>query len=267
MKSIQKVVLLSDDDTSSVGILFLSALERALTNKRIAVWHQRVLMKQNLPEAVERFDKIPLEIKPDLLIVADFACIKMQSEQEEPFYNNFEMPVIHLLFRRPWEYGTFMIWRSNFTTRYYCVQKEDTQFIRRYYPRLLNVAALDAGVWNCDGEIVSGRNVGTKEEVSIQCGNLPEYLITIGGLWQKEKQRYPDVSDDRTLENCLAKIGFECTQEEFLDILYLMVSVFASYHLQQDGMPQAKVEVLEGSMAFTQQIDDFLNLDFPVSLL
>lgn len=267
MKSIQKVVLLSDDDTSSMAILFLDALEKALTGKGIAVWHQRVLMKQNLSEAVEQFDKIPFIIKPDLLIVADFACIKMQSEQEEPFYNNFEMPVIHLLFRRPWEYGTFMIWRSNFTTRYYCMMQGDVEFVREYYPRLLNVAALDAGIWNCDEKIVSSRNVGSKEEVLKQCENLPEYLKTIGSLWQKEKQLHPAISDERVLKSCLAQIAFECTQGEFLDILYLMAPVFAGYYLQRDEVPQEEVKVQEGSTAFAQQMDDFLKLDFPVSLL
>ena len=267
MNNIQKIVLLSDDDTSSVGLLFFDALETFLTGQGIAVWHQRILTGQNMLEAVEQFDKIPLEIEPDLLIVADFACIKMQSEIEEPFYNNFEMPVVHLLFRRPWEYETFMIWRSNFTTRYYCILEEDAEFIREYYPRLLNIAALDANIWNCDAKTVLSMNGVTRKEIQTQCENLPEYLKTIGVLWQKEKQLQVKVSDAGALHKCLAKIGFACTQKEFLDILYSMKAVFVWYNLQQNGMQQEKVDVLKDSHDFASQILEFLNLEFPVSLL
>ena len=98
MKEIQKIVLLTDETTSSVGRLFFEKLAGIFRRQGKQVTTLPVRTDQNLAEAVYRFDEIS-RIKPDLLFVADFACIRMQSAEEEPMYNNLGIPTIHILFR------------------------------------------------------------------------------------------------------------------------------------------------------------------------
>lgn len=278
MKEVHRVVLLSDDATSRLGLLILEQIKELLYAKGIEVWHQRILLAENVAEAIYQFDRISLELKPDLLIVADFACIKMQSEQEEPFYNNFAIPVVHLLFRRPWEYEAFMVWRCNFTTRLYCLQERDVFFIRTYYPRVPNVLALpdDLFLRGNDANALPGSSGNWKiawlysrqdyKEQRQVCCQMPEYMRTIHKCWEKELKDDPELYEAEAMEKCLMKLGIDSSREEFLDIMYLMRTIFPCHaygELGVESVPTVNVrkEVLH------RYVVELLNLDFPISLL
>ena len=109
MKQINKIVILSDENTTLIGRQFGKLAKKLLQQRKIEVYDLTLNITENIADAVYQFDRIGLEINPDLLIVTDFACIGMQSQEEEPLYNDMTIPVIHVLFRRPWEYHTFMI--------------------------------------------------------------------------------------------------------------------------------------------------------------
>lgn len=265
MKEIRKIILLTDETTSSVGRLFFEKLAGIFRRQGKQVTTLPVRTDQNLAEAVYRFDEIS-RIKPDLLFVADFACIRMQSAEEEPMYNNLGIPTIHILFRRPWEYEVFMIWRCDFTTRIYCLLEEDVPYIRTFYPRLLNVSALDQGLWDMDAKAVCYAKEGAWEELLQAYEGLPAYMKTIAGIYEKIKNRETQIGDAQAMQMCLAEISFTCTAAEYMDILYMMRHVFALFFQKQTGIREYRMPQMDWE-ALKQQGEEFLLLDFPVTLL
>lgn len=145
--------------------------------------------------------------------------------------------------------------------------EEDAELIQEYYPQLLNVSCLEAEIWNLDAGAVCYMNGLPYEERLRQCDGLPEYLKTIRTYWQMEKEKQKDCPDARAMRLCLDRIGFACNKKEFLDIMYLMQPVFAVNYLEQNGIPQEGTAVDKHAGAFEAQVDEFLQLDFKISLL
>lgn len=266
MKSINKIVLLSDEKTSLTGRSFFASMQKQLEERHLKVWNLALSLESDIANAVYQFDRIALEIQPDLLIVADFACIKMQSPEEEPFYNNMTIPVIHLLFRRPWEYDVFMVWRSNFIDRYYLLVSEDVKHIREYYKRVPNITHFEDGLWNQEEKLVCYSGQYTMQQAESIYQNLPGYMKTIAERWCAIMEREPYMADTDGLKQCLREIGFDCSDSEYLDILYMMQGAFSLYYYKKNR-EMAVEEIQIQTDILQKQIDEFLNLDFKVSLL
>lgn len=265
MRQINKIVLLSDENTTVVGKDFLEHIQAQLEMNGLQVWRIDVNLKNNLADAIYQFDRISLEIKPELLVVADFACIKMQSPEEEPFYNNMSIPVIHLLFRRPWEYEVFMIWRSNFIDRYYCLVPEDVSYVRVFYQRLPNVKHFWDGLWNAEEKQVCYQGQYRKEELVQAYQELPDYIKTIAKRWAAMMRQNNGLSDAEGLRQCLKEIGFDCSEAEYQDIVYMLRYVFALYNYECHQKGIGDIHIREDVMR--QQMEEFLDLDFEISLL
>lgn len=265
MKEIQKIVLLTDETTSSVGRLFFKSLAIHLEEKGKNITILNIDLNQNVGKAIYQFDEIK-RIQPDLLCVADFACIRMQSAEEQPMYVDMGIPTIHFLFKRPWEYEVFMIWRCDFTTRFYCLLEEDVPYIRTFYPRLLNISALDPALWNMDAKAVCYAMEGSWEELMQAYEELPAYMKTIAGIYEKIKNREMQTGDAQAMQMCLSEISFTCTAAEYMDILYMMRHVFALFYQKQTGIREYRMPQIDGE-ALKRQGEDFLSLDFPVTLL
>lgn len=266
MNCVKKIALLSDENTTQTGKEFLEYAKGFLEKRDMTVWSLALRLDLDIADAVYQFDRISLEIKPDLLIVADFACIRMQSPEEEPFYNNMTIPVIHLLFRRPWEYDVFMIWRCNFTTRCYCLVPEDVWHIRTFYRRVPKVKRFLAGLWTAEEKMVCYEGQYLPEELYPAYDSLPDYMKTIAKRWMAIMERNELLTDEEGLKQCLQEIGFVCSEEEYLDILYMMRGVFPLYYKEHhqktsDGVFQIEESVMQ------QQLDEFIDLDFEISLL
>ena len=266
MKQVNKIVLLSDENTSKVGLNFIERTEKLLEERGFAVYSLRIRPMQDIADAIYQFDRIDLEIKPDLLIVADFACIKMQCPEEEPFYNNMAIPVVHVLFRRPWEYEVFMIWRCNFINRCYCLVPEDVEHILTYYRRVPNVKKLQEGLWDAEPRAVCyGEH--TRQELEEKYELLPDYMKTIAKRWMAIMRRKEGMSEEVGVKQCLQEIGFACNEAEYLDILYMMQSVFPLYykecHRNEEG--GALFTIQEEIMH--RQLEEILQIEFEVTLL
>lgn len=265
MKQVNKIVLLCDENTSQAGLAFMEAAEKILEKKGLIVHSLMIRPTEDIMDAVYQFDRIDLEIAPDLLIVADFACIKMQSPEEEPFYNNMTIPVVHVLFRRPWEYEVFMIWRCNFINRCYCLVPEDVEHIRTYYRRVPNVKKLRDGLWRAEPKAVCYAEY-EKEQLEQNYHVLPDYMKTIAKRWRVIMEQNENLSDEEGVRQCLQEIGFTCNESEYLDILYMMRSIFPLYYKechQNEG--EALSVIQEENLKL--QMDEFLQVDFEVSLL
>lgn len=265
MRQVKKIVLLSDENTSKAGLHFFEITKNLLEKKGLQVHNLMVRPMQDIADAIYQFDRIALEIKPDMLIVADFACITMQSPEEEPLYNNMSIPVVHVLFRRPWEYNVFMIWRCNFIDRFYMLVPEDVVHVRNYYPRVRNVRLLREGLF-CE----NARTIWSMEyDESVLEQNylaLPDYMKTIAERWNAIMEQSGDDREEEGLKRCLREIGFACSEAEYLDILYIMRSVFPLYYMKHHGEIK-KHDVVMQENIMGEVLEDFLNTDFPVSLL
>lgn len=183
MKQINKIVILSDENTTLIGRQFGKLAKKLLQQRKIEVYDLTLNITENIADAVYQFDRIGLEINPDLLIVTDFACIGMQSPEEEPLYNDMTIPVIHVLFRRPWEYHTFMIWRCNFIDRFYILVPEDVSHVRKYYHKILNVKSLKEDLFGSDVRDIWSMEHDEKilEQIYI---TLPDYVKVLGERWK-----------------------------------------------------------------------------------
>lgn len=266
MKKINKIVLLSDEQTSKTGRNFLKDMQKLMEDMHLQVWHLALNLEEQIADAVYQFDRIALEIQPDLLIVADYACIKMQSPEEEPFYNNMTIPVIHLLFRRPWEYDVFMIWRSNFINRHYTIIPEDAEYIREFYPRVPNVKTFLPNLWNQAERMVCYSGQYTKLQIKQCYQNLPAYMKTIAERWRMIMERESYQTDTEAVKQCLKEIGFVYSAAEYQDILYMLQSAFVLHYYERYGEAEAgKIQIHKEIMQ--EQIEEFLNLDFRISLL
>lgn len=266
MKNVTKIVLLSDEKTSRTGRNFFASIQKLMEERHLQVWNLALNLEADIANAVYQFDRIALEIQPDLLIVADFACIKMQSPEEEPFYNNMTIPVIHLLFRRPWEYEVFMIWRCNFIDRYYTLIQEDVNHIRKFYPRIPDVKPFQKGLWNQEEKLVCYSGQYTMQQAESIYQGLPGYMKTIAERWCAIVEREPYMADTDSLQQCLREIGFDCSASEYLDILYMMQGAFSLYYYNKHGEVNMEKIQMQADI-LQQQIDEFLNLDYKVSLL
>lgn len=265
MKQVNKIVLLSDEDTSKTGLAFMASAKKLLEEKGLEVHSLMVRPMENIADAIYQFDRIDLEIKPDLLIVADFACVKMQSPEEEPIYNNMTIPVVHVLFRRPWEYDVFMIWRCNFINRCYLLVPEDVAHVRTYYPRVPNVKKLREELWRAEPKAVCYGEY-EKERLEQSYNDLPDYMKTIAKRWASIMERKNGLTEEEGIKYCFKEMGFTCSDREYLDILYMMQCVFPLYYKERhreehDGAVGIREEVLR------QQLEEFLDIDFEVSLL
>lgn len=265
MKQVNKIVLLCDENTSQAGLAFMASSKEILEKKGLIVHSLIVKPTEDIMDAVYQFNRIDLEISPDLLIVADFACIKMQCPEEEPFYNNMAIPVVHVLFRRPWEYEVFMVWRCNFINRCYCLVPEDVEHIRTYYRRVPNVKRLQEGVWSAEPRAVCYAE-HEKEQLERNYNALPDYMKTIAGRWKAIMEREKNLSEEEGVRQCLQEIGFDCNASEYLDILYMMKDIFPLHYREcrqkeTEGLPVIQQENLE------QQLEEFLQTDFEISLL
>ena len=264
MKQINKIVILSDENTTLIGRQFGKLAKKLLQQRKIEVYDLTLNITENIADAVYQFDRIGLEINPDLLIVTDFACIGMQSQEEEPLYNDMTIPVIHVLFRRPWEYHTFMIWRCNFIDRFYILVPEDVSHVRKYYHKILNVKSLKEDLFGSDVRDIWSMEHDEKilEQIYI---TLPDYVKVLGERWKAIMDQKKTSGEEDTLQRCLTEIGFVCSDEEYLDILFMMQSVFLLYHKIQHPVDQKKVVLQEAVME--TMLDEFLNTEFQVSLL
>lgn len=265
MKQINKVVILQDENITSVGRMLSVLVKKKLDAEKKETNIITVNVTENIADAVYQFDYIQLEIKPDLLIVSDFACIKMQSPEEEPLYNNMTIPVVHILFRRPWEYDVFMVWRTNFTDRFYVLIPEDVAYIKKYYRRLLNVKRLKECLFEQDVREVWAAQY-KKEECEGLYSLMPDYMRTLAKNWQIIKMQNQELSDEQVMEKCLSEIGFSCSDEEYLNILYLMRSAILLYYKDEyKDITDDKIRINESVL--NDIVEDFLRTDFPVSLL
>ena len=264
MKQINRIVILSDENTTEPGIRFAELAKKLLQQRNVEVYDLKVNITENIADAVYQFDRIGLEIKPDLLMVMDFACIGMQSPEEEPLYNNMSIPVIHVLFRRPWEYHAFMVWRCNFIDRFYTLIPEDVSHIRTYYRRILNVKSLKEGLFAQDVRDVWSMEYDGKllEQMYV---TLPDYVKVLADRWRAVMDQKIVSGEEAALQRCLQEIGFVCSDAEYLDILYMMQSVFLLYHKSHDLGDQEKIVLQEAVMETV--LDEFLNTGFQVSLL
>ncbi len=264
-KTIEKIVLLTDDSTSVIGRRFMDVLASVLQKMGKQVKSLYAGMDQGVEKAINTFDQIA-KPRPDLLIVADFACICMQSSEEEPMYNNLGIPTIHLLFERPWEYRIFMNYRCDFTTRVYCLLKEDVSYIKTFYPSLLNVYALESDIFDMDAHAVCYAKKGTITQLKEKNKAMPEYMKTLENLYEKMKDKEPELSDVDAMRKCLNTIQFTCSISEYMDILYMMRDAFALYYLKKTKQISfEEPQINEASLC--QQCEIFLDMDFPVTLL
>lgn len=266
MHKMIKVALLSDNNTSKVGITFFDRLEMCMRKNQIESYHIKVRPDVDIAEAVRQFDRISLEIKPEFLIVADFACVRMQSAEEEPMYNNMGLMLVHLLFRRPWEYEIFLNGRCNFTTRYYCVLYEDMEFIKTYYPRLVNPRCFMKNLWEKEERAVCFAEWENYEYLKQQYQLLPDYMKTIAKYWKGIMDKQPLFTEHEGMQQCLKVIGFTCSEKEYLDILYLMRMVFPIYYMEKKGINYFEQPVLNETMLI-EQMQEFLERDFKITLL
>ena len=243
----------------------MTAAEKLLEQKGLIVHKLMVRPTEDIADAVYQFDRIDLEIDPDLLIVADFACITMQCPEEEPFYNNMAIPVVHVLFRRPWEYEVFMVWRCNFINRCYCLVPEDVEHIRTYYRRVPNVKKLREGIWDADPRLVCYGEY-TREDLEHKYELLPDYMKAIAKRWRAIMEQDEKLSEEEGVKQCLREIGFSCSETEYLDILYMLQSVFPLYELEKHREENGKHFAIQEE-TLLQQLEEFLETDFVVTLL
>lgn len=265
MKQMNKIVLLSDENTSKAGLCFFTSAKTLLEEKGMAVYSLMVRPMEDIADAIYQFDRIDLEIKPDLLIVADFACIKMQSPEEEPLYNSMTIPVVYVLFRRPWEYDVFMIWRCNFINRCYLLIPEDVEHVRTYYSRVPNVKKLREELWMAEPKAVCYEEY-EKERLEQNYNALPDFMKTVAKRWDSIMEEKKELTEEEGLKYCLKEIEFTCSDREYLDILYMMQCVFPLYYKERhqkehDGARKIREEVL------WQQLEEFLDITFEISLL
>lgn len=264
MRKIKKTVILSDQYTTEIGKKFAKAVQKIMEKRQIEVHIVSVNTEDNIADAVYQFDRINLELKPDLLMVLDLACVKMQSPEEEPLYNNMTIPVVHILFRRPWEYDVFMGWRTNFIDRFYTLIPQDVDHIKKYYGKwILNVKTLRPDLF-----VQNIRNVWgaewQEEKLSQEFEALPGYIKTLANQWEHIMVKNQNLNDEAAFRMCLDKIGFECSDAEYLDVLCCVKSMFSLYNKKQNR----QVENIEIRMyEMEKQVDEFLMMDFPVSLL
>lgn len=263
MKQANKIVLLCDENTSQAGLSFFASAKEILEKKGLIVHSLLLKPTEDIMDAVYQFNRIDLEISPDLLIVADFACIKMQCPEEEPFYNNMTIPVVHVLFRRPWEYEVFMIWRCNFINRCYCLVPEDVEHIRTYYRRVPNVEKLQEGLWCAEPKAVCYAEY-KKEQLKQKYDTLPDYMKIIAKRWRGIMERAENLTEEEGVRQCLKEIGFTCNEAEYLDILYMMRNIFPLYYKEQHP-EETLLAIQEESLK--KQLEEFLRVDFEVSLL
>jgi len=260
-----RIVLLSDDDTSVLGRVFFEKMSEILARNGLEVYKIHISVNENILDAISQFDRISLEIKPDLMFVADFACIRMQSTEEVPMYNLFSFPIVHLLFRRPWEYEIFMNYRCSFITRFYCVLQEDAAYIKKYHDKLLNVDSLDNKLWgtNQKGVCYYGRERSVLKAIYEQA---PAYVKTLGMQWKNVMKQNPGISDVEGLRICLHKIGFAYQEAELPGILYMLRDVFPLEYLESQKIETCCLPEID-SKAMEQQVNIFLDMNFKVSLL
>ena len=264
-REITKIVLLTDDKTSVTGRYFMDTLASVFEAMGKQAARLDAGMDKGVAEAVQQFDEIS-RIRPDLLIVADFACIRMQSAEEEPMYNNNGIPTIHLLFCRPWEYEIFMTFRCDFPTRVYCLLAEDIPYIKSFYPYLLNVYAMAERILDRSAGEVCYAAKGSAGELQNQYDKMPEYMKTLGHFYEQIKEKTPQMPDSLAVQECLKAIQFTCNVSEYMDILYMMQNVFALWYLRclsktAYEMPQIRTEALH------RQAETFLDMDYPITLL
>lgn len=264
MRKITKIVLLTDEKTSALGRQFMLELEQVLNEMKLKTVPLDIHIARDLWKGAAEFDRISQEIRPDMLIVADFACITSKSTEEEPYYVNMSIPVIHLLFKRPWEYNEFWIWRWNFTTRCYCMLGEDREYIGAYYKRILNRNVLPETLWNLPAKTCCYLEVFGSGQLKERLAEKPEYLNVIAERWQTLVKQSRQ-GDAQTLRQCLREIGFSCTDEEYLDVMYLMQDHFAAYYKNRDNLECEAVTI--DRITLTQLAEEFLEMDFPVTLL
>lgn len=265
MKAINKIVILSDEYTTKIGKQFAKQLQCQFMQRKMEVSYLAVNTTDKLADAIYQFDRIGLELKPDLLIVLDLACVKMQSPEEEPLYNNMTIPLVHVLFRRPWEYEVFMTWRTNFIDRFYVLMPQDIAHVKRYYPRILNVRSLSKEIFSEDVRTVWAMEY-EEDAIRKELSALPDYMNVIADKWKAIKNENLQLSEEEALHMCLQGIGFTCNDLEYLNILYLMKSVFILYNIEIcKSMEEKNITMQESGIE--EQVNDFLKTEFPVSLL
>lgn len=264
MQKITKIVLLTDEKTSALGRQFMLELELAFKERNLEIVPLDIQMSKDPWKGAAEFDRISGEIRPDMLIVADFACITSKAVEEEPYYSNMSIPVVHILFRRPWEYQEFWIWRWNFTTRCYCMSKEDQNYIAAYYKRILNRRVLPEALWNLPAKTCCYLEAFHSGQLEERLAQEPDYLNVIAKRWQTLAEQGTQ-GDANNLKQCLAEIGFACTEEEYLDVMYLMQDYFAAYYKSRENSINKTITI--DREILTRLAEEFLNLNFPVTLL
>lgn len=259
-----KITLLSDEYTGSAGMIFLDALKAVIEENKMEAQRLHVLNKSDIQQAISEFDKISMGSKTDLLIIADFACTNMQSAEEEPMYSEMSIPIVHVLFKRPWEYEVPMVWRSDFTTRCYCMLEEDVSYTMQLCSKILNFRKFVPDMWSTTEKNVCCADWSVAA-ISETVNNLPDYAKTIRSRWQsiKADDKYDDVE---AMKKCLQEIGFEHTPGEFQEIMYMMSPIFPEWYIKSNGEPDIKALQLDKEKLL-QQLTEFMDLDFKISLL
>lgn len=229
------VVLLTDDNTTAIGKSLFQHLEKIFSTNGYTTYSRNISKSEHGIEILNHFDEIAIDLCPEYLIVADMACIDLQSMEEDPLYNNWTSRITHILFRHPWEYQNALNFRCNFTTEIIASTKSDIDYIREFHSHNINISSLEnyfddaiyipTLVWqsidNCVNDIMS----------------KPQYLKKISTDWLDRI-----ICDNNTppivhLKNYLREIGFECTNKEFSEVLSMISSVVAIADFQTKDIP------------------------------
>lgn len=263
----RQAVILTDSRTSKMGMAMREPVDQALTKLGWKVHDRHLDVDKDGLEVMSKFDETFSLLQPeDLLIVFDFACIRMKSMEEEPMYNNWSFQTVHVLFQRPWDYEEFMIWRTNFNTRFYCMLPEDQELIRIGYPRLQNVYTFPPELWMESPKNWMhgfGRQPTDLQSWDAHLGSLSPAMQTIARMWRQKMQIDPSQPDVNHLLSCFQELQFDCSVQELLDLLFLLKDVA---YIEEAAPKQILSEVMQPQVLeeITRQWVDY---HYPVSLL
>lgn len=263
----RQAVLLTDSRTSRLGMAMRQPVEQAFVKLGWKVYDSHLDVDQDGLAVMAKFDETFALLQPDdLLVVFDFACIRMKSMEEEPMYNNWSFQTIHVLFQRPWDYEEFMIWRTNFNTRFYCMLLEDQELIRIGYPRLVNVYALPAELWSTSPKKWMhgfGKRQEEIESFDERLDKLSPAMQTVARMWQQKMQTEPAQPDVNHLLSCFQELKFDCSVQELLDLLFLLKEVA---YIEEAAPKQNLSEVVQPK-CLDGIVSEWVDYHYPVSLL
>ena len=181
-------------------------------------------------------------------------------------YNNWSFQTIHVLFQRPWDYEEFMIWRTNFNTRFYCMLPEDQELIRIGYPRLLNVFVLPTELWSASPKKWMHGFGKRQEEIEAfdeRLDKLSSAMQTVARMWHQKMQTDPAQPDVNHLLSCFRELQFDCSVQELLDLLFLLKDV--AYI--EEAAPKQKLSEVMQPKCLDEIVSEWVDYRYTVSLL